>query len=130
MISGRHWKLLVGDALAIALAVLYGLQFHQTEGQIVQRFALTFLPWTLAWLSTAPAIGLYRQSDFSVTQTGLILWAMALASPLAGLLRAVWLASTVLPLFVLIMGAVSAAAIILWRLLYFWVLAKALPASE
>lgn len=128
--SRLHWKLVIGDALAIALAVLYGLQFHQLEGQIAQRFAFTFLPWTLAWLSSASALGLYKQVRFSAGLIGLVLWAMTLASPLAGLLRAVWLGSTVLPLFVLIMGAVTALAIIIWRLIYFRILAKDLPTSE
>ena len=130
LLRGRQWKLFVGDALALALAVFFGLQFHQLGEQVVQRFGYTFLPWTLAWLQSAPAFGLYRQINFSAEQIGLVLWAMALASPFAAVLRAAWLGSSVMPLFTLIMGVVTALAIILWPLLYFNFLAKDLPTSE
>ena len=130
MNSRNQISLMIGDALAIALAVIYGLQFHQLEGQIAQRFAYTFLPWLLAWLFSAAPLGLFNQNTFTTRQIGLILWAMTLASPLAGLLRAFWLKGTVLPLFVLIMGSVTALSIIVWRLVYFRFLTKDISAGE
>ena len=129
--NNSRWILLGGDFIALLVAVFLGLQFHQLGDQFLQRFAYTFLPWVLAWLLTGPAVGLFDRDKTSVfEQVWRVIWAIALASPFAALLRAAWLDSAALPLFALIMGLATALAIILWRILYFRFLIKALPANE
>lgn len=126
--KNSRWILLGGDFLALLVAVFLGLQFHQLGDQFLQRVAFTFLPWALAWFLTVAAVGLFGRARTSIfEQIWRVLWAMALASPFAALLRAAWLGSTALPLFALIVGLASALAIILWRILYFGLLVKSAP---
>ena len=111
--------LILGDLAAIGIAVWIGLQFHQLGETIWQRFAFSFLPWSVAWYFVAINLELFRWRKMSGLQIGQILMAMILASPLAAMLRATWLGTAALPLFALIMGAVSALAILVWRGIYF-----------
>lgn len=54
---------------------------------------------------------------------GLPLWAMVLASPLAGFLRAAVLDRAVIVIFVVLFGGICALAVSAWRGLY-WLLMK------
>jgi hypothetical protein len=110
--------LLLGDLAAIGIAVWIGLQFHQLGETIWQRFPFTFVPWSLAWYFVAAKFDLLHWKKVTLAQVGQILMAMIIASPLAAMLRAAWLGTAALPLFALIMGAVTAFAIIVWRLIY------------
>jgi hypothetical protein len=110
--------LLLGDLMAIGIAVWIGLQFHQLGANVWQRFAFTFLPWSLAWYIVAAKFKLFQWNKMTVDQIGQMMLAMIIASPLSAVLRATWLGTTALPLFTLIMGAVTALAIIFWRVIY------------
>lgn len=130
--GGRtKWILLAGDAAALFLAVYSGFQFHGTEEVWATRLQFTFLPWLAAWLLAAYSLGLYEaQTARSWRQAWRVFLAAVLASPLAAVLRAAWLSSTAIPLFVLIMGLVSAFAILVWRMLYLALLARRFAANE
>ena len=124
----RHQLILaLGDALALFITVLLGFQSHQTEAVFWQRFSFTFFPWLAGWFLAAPLVGLYEVPQKNwLGQSGRVLYALVLASPLAAILRGAWLDMPALPLFALIMGASSAVALVVWRLLYVWLLAKRL----
>ena len=110
--------LLLGDLMAIGIAVWIGLQFHQLGETVWQRFAFTFLPWSLAWYIVAAKFKLFQSKKMTANQIGQMILAMILASPLAAVLRATWLGTTALPLFTLIMGAVTLLAIFIWLVIY------------
>lgn len=118
-LSKTQWILLLGDIAAIFLTVAAGFQNHETVSIFFQRFAFTFVPWTLAWLLIAPKFDLFSLPFEGMRmQMAKIIYAMLLASPLAVVLRAAWLGSAALPLFALIMGASSALALVIWRLIF------------
>lgn len=112
--------LLIGDAIVLALVTLYGFKTHGTLSTAGAHMLTTFLPWLAAWLLVAPHVGVFH-SEYLREPRDLWrpFWAMLLASPLGGLLRAVWLGGTVLPVFVAVFGGISALGILLWRAL-FW----------
>ena len=108
-----------GDALAILLAVLFGLRFHQAEDALLSRILYNWLPWLLAWLAAGWPLGLFAApSRLAWGALGRLLWAALLAAPLATVLRSAWLGTAVLPLLVLVMGLASALAILVWRVVY------------
>jgi hypothetical protein len=108
-----------GDALAILLAVLLGLRFHQSEDALLSRILYNWLPWLLAWLAAGWPLGLFvAPSREAWGALGRLLWAALLAAPLATVLRSVWLGTAALPLLVLVMGLASALAILVWRVVY------------
>ncbi len=117
--SRKYWILIIGDILTLLITVLLGFQTHATLSIFLQRFAYTFIPWTLAWLFVAPKFGLFNLPQMElkkqIVQIGL---AMLLASPLAVIVRAAWLGSAALPLFALIMGASTFLALIVWRTIF------------
>lgn len=112
--------LLVGDALTLALVTVFGFARH---GNIAAaggvRFLATYIPLVVAWLLVAPFLGAF---DLSRVREGCQLWrpfwGMVLAAPMAAFLRGVWLNSAILPVFVIVLGGVSALALLVWRGLY------------
>ena len=111
------WRLLAGDALVLLGVVFVGLRFHEQTS--LARLPFTFIPWLLAWLIAGLPLGLFSgmRPGFAVL-SGRILWATLLAAPLGVVLRAAWLGTAALPLFALILGGVSALALLAWRVLY------------
>ena len=112
--------LALGDLLALAVITVIGFATHgETGSASLARMLATFLPISLAWFVTAPWLGLF---DPGVVRAPRQLWrpvlAMLMAAPLTGVLRAVLLRTTVLPLFVLILGASAALGMLVWRGLY------------
>ncbi len=114
--------LLAGDALMLALVTLAGLATHDELGQAGRRLWPTFLPLLAAWLLAAPHLGVFDpQKTRQVRSLWRPFWAMLLAAPLGALLRSLWLGSSaVIVDFVLVMGGLSALALLAWRCL-FWV---------
>jgi len=110
--------LLAGDILGLVAITLLGFASHDelAAGKLTRMLA-TFLPFLAAWLMVAPWLGLYSQP----ARAG---WAVAwrtplaalLAAPLGGWLRGLVLAAPILPVFVLVMAAISALVLSLWRL--------------
>lgn len=112
--------LIAGDAVVLALLVLVGLNFHQSDAST--RLLPTLLPFLAAWALAACSLNLWAQP----TRGGLwrVLPAMLLAAPLGAILRAAWLGSAALPLFTLIMGATLALGLIAWRAIHILVFAR------
>jgi hypothetical protein len=79
----------------------------------------TLIPLLIAWFLFAPFIGVY-QLKYATSQSNL--WrpflAMILAAPLAAWIRGVLLGTPVIPIFVVVLGGVSALAILAWRLVF------------
>lgn len=115
----RVLPLILGDGLAIGLVTLVGFASHNTLDTASARMLSTFLPLLVAWLLAAPLVDLYElQIARELRQLWRPLWAMVFAAPLAALLRGVWLGSPVLPVFVFILGGVSAVGLTIWRGIY------------
>jgi hypothetical protein len=111
--------LMAGDALTLILVTIYGFASHNELAAGGARMFTTFLPLLLAWLLMAPFLGVYdpeRTGD--PRQLWRPFWAMVLAGPMAGWLRGMLLGQPILPVFVLVIGGVSALALLLWRSIY------------
>jgi len=118
-IQRRRAILLVGDILVLAVVTAVGFASHGTLGSAGTRMLTTFLPVLAGWFMTAPFLGVYdpqRAADWR--QLWRPFWAMVLAGPMAALLRGFWLNSPILPVFVVVLGGISALSILSWRLIY------------
>lgn len=116
------WLLIFGDAVTLAVVVAIGLRTHQQES--LARLPLTWLPTLAAWLLAGWTVDAFAERMSFRQMLARVLLATLLASPLATVLRAAWLGATVIPLFVLVMGATSAAGLLIWRALYGWLLKR------
>ena len=115
----RRAILLAGDILVLAVVTAVGFASHGTLGSAGTRMLTTFLPILAGWFMTAPFLGAYdpqRAADWH--QLWRPFWAMVLAGPMAALLRGFWLNSPILPVFVVVLGGISALSILGWRLIY------------
>jgi hypothetical protein len=114
--------LLAGDVLLLGLVTLVGFASHNQLQSAGLRMLTTFLPLVAAWLVAAPPLQLYNvEQARSPRQLWRPIWAMILAAPLAGLLRAIMLQSLIVPVFVLVLAGVGAAGLLLWRGIFaFW----------
>lgn len=115
----QRYYLIIGDILTLAVVTVIGFASHGTAGTAGSRLLTTFIPLLAAWLLIAPHLKVY---DHDVALDGRQLWrpfwAMVLAGPMAAWLRGLILNSPILPIFVIILGGVSALAILAWRGLY------------
>jgi hypothetical protein len=112
--------MLAGDTITLLLVTLAGFARHNELETAGSRMLTTFVPLVVAWLLLAPhlqAFDLERASE--LRQLWRPFWAMVLAAPMAGLLRGVWLNAGIIPTFVVVLGGVSALALLAWRFL-FW----------
>lgn len=109
----------MGDFLVLVLVPLIGFASHQRLADAASRFLPNLIPWFAAWLLVAPHLGVFDlQLASQPRQLWRPFWAMLLAAPMGGLLRSVWLGTPLIPLFVLIMGGISALALLVWRAVY------------
>lgn len=125
-----HWFLLAGDTLVLILVTAYGFASHNTLTTAGTRMLTTFFPLLLGWLLISPHLGVFdtaRARD--PRQLWRPFWAMILAAPFAAFVRSAWLGTAVLPLFVVILGGVSALALLAWRALY-WLLVSRWGAAD
>jgi hypothetical protein len=108
--------LLLGDALAILVVTLIGFATHGLS-TATPRWLTTYLPLLLSWFGLAPWFGVFLASNYcrplQVWRAGL---AIAFAAPLAALLRSLWLGTTIVPVFVLVLAGTSALGMLVWRL--------------
>ncbi len=112
--------LIVGDLITLFILTVVGFASHQELSTAGWRLMTTFLPLCVAWAFSAVPLGLYEPNIFnSSRQLWRALWAMALAGPLAALLRGIWLNRPILPLFALVLTAFGMLAVLIWRLI-FW----------
>ncbi len=108
--------LALGDALALAVVTLIGFATHGELSSAGLRLLSTFVPLCIGWALISPWLGLYHtRYTHSVRDLWRPLLAMFLAAPLAAWLRGFWLNEAIPPVFVLVIAATSALAILLWR---------------
>lgn len=115
------YTLIIGDILAIGLVTIIGFATHgETDLSFLSRMAATFIPLLIAWFLLAPRLGLFQDE---VIYNARQLWRPALAAlfaaPLAAVLRGFMLNAPIIPIFALVLGAVSALGMVVWRVLYF-----------
>lgn len=116
-ISTLIW-LTIGDALVVLAVTLFGLQSH-SQNLTGLRWLPTFLPMALAWGLIAPWFGLYHPDVITrPPQVWRIFPTLLLATPLAVLVRSLWLGKPVIWIFAVILGGVLALAFLVWRLLW------------
>ena len=122
-----HPTLILGDTLTLAVVTLAGFATHGETSlalapRIMLRMMTSFLPLLVGWFLLAPLLGLFSaQTTINPRQLWRPVYAMLLAAPLVGVLRAVMLNGIVLPLFVLILGASAALGMLLWRALFLFI---------
>lgn len=120
----RIW-LGIGDFITLFLLTIVGFSSHQTLTTAGWRFLATLLPLWVAWLLSAPLLGLYRQEVYaSAHQLWKASWAMLLAVPLAALLRGLWLNRPILPVFALVLTGSGMLGMLLWRFLFWFLIAR------
>lgn len=119
----QRFVLIAGDIITLAIVTVFGFASHGTAGTAGSRMLTTFIPLVVAWFLVAPFLQVYdNQIPLDGRQLWRPLWAMILASPMAAWLRGLMLSSPILPVFVIILGGVSAVAILVWRGI-FWLVA-------
>ncbi|MEN4012877.1 MAG: DUF3054 family protein [Chloroflexota bacterium] len=108
--------LFFADSLVLLAVTLLGFATHNSSLS-GGRWLTTFLPLLFAWLAAAPALGLYSPGIADQNrQAWRAALAALLAAPLAVLVRGLWLQGMIVPVFGLVLMAVTAAGMILWRL--------------
>jgi len=115
--------LITGDIITLVIVTLIGFASHGTADTAGSRMLTTFIPLVAAWLLISPHLKVYDgDTVLEGRQLWRPFWAMILAAPMAVFLRGLILNSPILPVFVIILGGVSAVAILAWRGLY-WLVA-------
>ena len=123
--SGLLW-LLVGDVIVLGLVTVLGFASHGTVGSAGGRMLTTYIPLVVSWLLIAPFLGVYNPSlVIELRQLWRPFWAMVLAAPFAAWMRGAILGTAILPVFVVVLGGISALAILAWRFMY-WAAVKQL----
>lgn len=116
--------LMLGDAFALLLVTVLGFASHGEAGAVM-RMPSTLLPLALGWVAGAVPLGLYEVPHWRDWRSlGRVLWAVVLAAPLAAWLRALWLHTAVLPVFVAVLGAFTALFMLLWRAAFVYFLRR------
>ncbi|MEE9188570.1 MAG: DUF3054 domain-containing protein [Anaerolineales bacterium] len=119
----QRFVLIAGDIITLAIVTVIGFASHGTADTAGSRILTTLIPLVVAWFLIAPFLQVYdNQISRDGRQLWRPLWAMILASPMAAWLRGLMLSSPILPIFVIILGGVSAVAILVWRGI-FWLVA-------
>lgn len=121
MLTRIQREVLVGDVVLLAILTVWGFASHN-EINAVGRMFTTFIPLLVAWLWTAPWFGLFDEVVIRSPQRvwWRAAWAWTLTGALGTLLRAIWLGSTVLPVFALVLTGLHMVAYTLWRAGYAW----------
>ncbi len=126
--------LVAGDVASLIAVTLIGFTFHESlDSSRLYRMLATFLPLTLSWFLVGAHVGVFDMDRvFRTRQLWRPVWTMVLAAPLAGLLRAVMLgAPAIVPVFVLVLAAVGAAGMLVWRAVFlFWHLRRSQVAAS
>ncbi len=123
--SGGIAGLLAGDIVIFALVTIGGFAEHNELGSAGLRLLTTFLPLVAAWLLLAPFSGVYTAERVAdPRQLWRPFYAMLLAAPMVGWLRGMWLNQPIVPIFVIVLGGISAGALLAWRGFYWWITAR------
>ena len=120
--------LLAGDILVLAVVTVIGFARHRELASSGARYLTTFIPLVVAWLLVAPFLGVFDpQRVANPRQLWRPFWAMVLAGPMAGWLRGVLLNEPIQPVFVAVLGGISALALLAWRSLYWLLISRKKP---
>ncbi len=85
----------------------------------------TFIPLVIGWLLIAPYLGVYKLAIIrDPRQLWRPFWAMILSAPMVAWIRGVWLQTPILPIFVVILGGISALALLVWRIICWFILSR------
>ena len=119
--------LICGDILAIGLVTIIGFSTHGEAGlSFLPRMAAVFFPLLAGWFLLAPWFGLFQDE---IIRTARQLWRPALTAifvaPLAAVLRGLILNAPIIPIFAVVLGAILALGIVIWRGFYFLLKLKA-----
>ncbi len=108
--------LLTDDAIVIFIVTLLGIRFHETDPSLFARLPYTLLPFLAAWFFFAATLRLYDAVTASAwNQFWRIPVAAALAAPIGASVRALWLGTPVVPIFVIVMGTAIILGILISR---------------
>lgn len=116
--------LLVGDIVTLLLFTYIGQRDHELidAANPLAGVLKAFLPFLLAWLAAAFAMGAYKVSEQDMewrTALGRGFMAWMIAAPLGVVLRALWLDRAVIPTaFLLAAFGFGGAMLLTWRILY------------
>jgi hypothetical protein len=115
------YRLILGDALTIAIITIIGFATHGEAGlSFLPRMAAIFFPLSIAWFILAPPLGLFERETTSRPKQ---LWRPALAAffagPLAAVLRGFLLNAPIIPIFAIVLAATSALGMAIWRLIWY-----------
>lgn len=114
-----NYLLPLGDIVTLVIVTVIGFASHNELGAAGSRMLTTFFPLVLAWFLVSPHLGVYQPVRISdPRQLWRPFWAMVLAGPFAAWLRGMWLSMPIQPTFVVVIGGVSALAILIWRAIY------------
>jgi hypothetical protein len=111
------WSIVLGDGVIYLLVTITGFSSHDTLAwRSLPRMLTTFLPFTASWFIIAPWLGVFRQGIIcSRSHLLRVLLAVIYSATMGAFLRGLWLGTPILPVFVLVMAAVSAGFLIVWR---------------
>jgi len=119
VLSRQQLILVAGDIVTLGLVTVFGFASHGEVETAGVRMLTTFLPLVAAWLLVAPHLKVFEMQRVGVLrELWRPFWAMVLAGPMAALLRGVMLNAPILPIFVIVIGGVSAIALLAWRSLF------------
>lgn len=115
--------LILGDTLAILILAIFGYLTHYAGKEAFSlRWMSTFLPFCLGWVMAAIPMGIYTPSIRENWKS--VFWraglAAALAAPFSTMLRGFWLNAAVTPIFMAVLTAFGALAMIVWRSAWAW----------
>jgi hypothetical protein len=124
MIAGKYLLLILwlGDILTLGLVTILGFASHGELAEAGPRILTTFLPLCVAWVIVAwPNKILHLTYAFHLRHLWRPAWAILLAAPLAGFIRA-WVLGNrpIIPVFILVLMGVSLVAILMWRMIFHW----------
>lgn len=121
--TSRLFWVCLGDLITFGLMTLIGFATYGELAGAGLRLLTTFIPMAIAWALIRFWVGVF---DLKLIQSPAQLWrpvwAMLLAAPMAGWLRGLMLGAPIIPIFVLVLGATSAAGLLIWRSLLILIL--------
>ncbi len=118
-LSRQQFILVAGDIVTLGLVTVFGFASHGEAETAGLRMLTTFLPLVAAWLLVAPHLKAFEmQRVGELRELWRPFWAMVLAGPMAAWLRGMMLNAPILPIFVVVIGGISAIALLAWRSLF------------
>jgi hypothetical protein len=111
--------LLIGDILVLGGVTLTGFATHGETGAVWGRMLATFIPLVASWLLVGVVAGVYNvRRVVEWKQLWRPFYAMVVAGPFAGWMRGMLLGNApIIPIFVMVLGGISALALLAWRAL-------------